>query len=189
MSYLQVVAVCLTSTLDAVILLLTIGRHGRWTGDLGAGGVQKHHPGSPPRLGVVPMRGVVSLRQIWAPNRPLVSCDRSWPSNRRTRIGRTAPGLRQARNAPNNGMTIACGTAKTHAVTLGETAVGPAPPTVTATPPRPGGAFARWPQAHLGRPGRQEPARHREWMPITSTRPRSNADAAPIERTQTVRRP
>lgn len=55
MNWMQLALVCFTATLVAAVIVLTKDWHGRWTGDPVTGGVQKHHHGAPPRVGIVPM--------------------------------------------------------------------------------------------------------------------------------------
>ena len=51
----QIAAVGLASLVTGVVLLLTQKWHGHWTGDFQDSGVQKHHRGSPPRVGILPL--------------------------------------------------------------------------------------------------------------------------------------
>ena len=51
----QALVIGLTSFAIAVLLVITGGWHERWTGDFENSGVQKHHRGSPPRIGVLPI--------------------------------------------------------------------------------------------------------------------------------------
>jgi UDP-GlcNAc:undecaprenyl-phosphate/decaprenyl-phosphate GlcNAc-1-phosphate transferase len=52
----------------AILIKLTHSIHGRWTGDFADSGVQKHHEGNPPRVGLLPLLagsgvGVLGLQQ------------------------------------------------------------------------------------------------------------------------------
>ena len=51
----QIAAVGLASGAVAIALVVTQRWHGRWTGDFEDSGVQKHHRGSPPRVGILPL--------------------------------------------------------------------------------------------------------------------------------------
>jgi UDP-N-acetylmuramyl pentapeptide phosphotransferase/UDP-N-acetylglucosamine-1-phosphate transferase len=51
----QIAAVGLASAAVAIALVVTQRWHGRWTGDFEDSGVQKHHRGSPPRVGILPL--------------------------------------------------------------------------------------------------------------------------------------
>ncbi len=61
MSTWQIAAVGLVSLFTALALVLTQRWHGRWTGDFEDSGVQKHHRGSPPRVGILPLIAGVLL--------------------------------------------------------------------------------------------------------------------------------
>ena len=51
----QIAAVGVASLGTAIALVVTQRWHGRWTGDFEDSGVQKHHRGSPPRVGILPL--------------------------------------------------------------------------------------------------------------------------------------
>lgn len=51
----HIAAVGTASLLAAIVLVGTQRWHARWTGDFEDSGVQKHHRGSPPRIGIVPL--------------------------------------------------------------------------------------------------------------------------------------
>ena len=51
----QIAAVGMASLFAAILLVVTQRWHARWTGDFEDSGVQKHHTGSPPRIGIVPL--------------------------------------------------------------------------------------------------------------------------------------
>ena len=51
----QFLGVGTISLLVAVLIVLTRHWHARWTSDFAGSGVQKHHAGSPPRVGIVPI--------------------------------------------------------------------------------------------------------------------------------------
>lgn len=55
MSTWHIAAVGFASLLTAIALVVTQRWHGRWTGDFQDSGVQKHHRGSPPRVGILPL--------------------------------------------------------------------------------------------------------------------------------------
>jgi len=61
MNWLQFSLVCFTATVVAAVIVLTRGWHGRWTGDPVTGGVQKHHHGAPPRIGILPLLAAVAV--------------------------------------------------------------------------------------------------------------------------------
>ena len=61
MNWLQLALVCVTSTFLAAAIVLTRAWHGRWTGDPVTGGVQKHHHGAPPRIGLLPIGAATVL--------------------------------------------------------------------------------------------------------------------------------
>lgn len=49
------VVACVSSLLAGALIVWTQPLHARWTGDHADSGVQKHHDGSPPRVGLVPV--------------------------------------------------------------------------------------------------------------------------------------
>ena len=51
----QVIAIGITSLVGSLLVIFTRKWHGKWTGDFEDSGVQKHHRGSPPRIGIVPL--------------------------------------------------------------------------------------------------------------------------------------
>lgn len=55
MPALQLVGIWGVSLATAGLLVATRRWHGRWTGDFEDSGVQKHHKGSPPRIGLLPI--------------------------------------------------------------------------------------------------------------------------------------
>ncbi len=60
MNFIQIVAVLAASIFLALMVAWTHRWHVLWTGDFAAVGVQKHHTGSPPRVGIVPIGAGVS---------------------------------------------------------------------------------------------------------------------------------
>lgn len=57
----QVIAIGITSLVGSLLVIFTRRWHGKWTGDFEDSGVQKHHRGSPPRIGIVPLMMAVAL--------------------------------------------------------------------------------------------------------------------------------
>jgi UDP-GlcNAc:undecaprenyl-phosphate GlcNAc-1-phosphate transferase len=69
----QLVLVGLASLAAAGLLVRTKGWHEPWTGDFEESGVQKHHAGSPPRIGTIPLMcgvglGIVFLARTGLPH-------------------------------------------------------------------------------------------------------------------------
>jgi len=62
----QLASVGMCSLLVAVLVVMTQRWHARWTGDFEDSGVQKHHLGSPPRIGIVPVLAGLGLALYWA---------------------------------------------------------------------------------------------------------------------------
>ena len=57
----QVVAIGITSLVGSLLVIFTRRWHGKWTGDFEDSGVQKHHRGAPPRIGVAPLMMALGL--------------------------------------------------------------------------------------------------------------------------------
>ena len=57
----QVIAIGFTSLIGSLLIIFTRRWHGKWTGDFEDSGVQKHHRGSPPRIGIVPLMLAVAV--------------------------------------------------------------------------------------------------------------------------------
>ncbi len=57
----QVIAIGITSLVGSLLVIFTRRWHGKWTGDFEDSGVQKHHRGSPPRIGIVPLMLAVAV--------------------------------------------------------------------------------------------------------------------------------
>ncbi len=51
----QILGIGLISFAGSLLVIFTRKWHGKWTGDFEDSGVQKHHRGSPPRIGIVPL--------------------------------------------------------------------------------------------------------------------------------------
>lgn len=61
----HVIAVFLLSLGAAALVVATRGWHERYTGDANNGGIQKHHTGAPPRVGLVPIASGLALGYFW----------------------------------------------------------------------------------------------------------------------------
>ena len=57
----QMLGVGLTTLVVALLVLFTRKWHSHWTGDFEDSGVQKHHRGSPPRVGIIPLMAGVGV--------------------------------------------------------------------------------------------------------------------------------
>lgn len=62
---LPIAGVFLISLLTALAVLATRRWHERWTGDPHINGIQKHHIGAPPRVGLVPIAAGLLLATAW----------------------------------------------------------------------------------------------------------------------------
>lgn len=66
----QMAAVAFVSLAVAVLVVVTRRWHGRWTSDFEASGVQKHHRGAPPRVGLAPLMAGLGLGIYFLANGP-----------------------------------------------------------------------------------------------------------------------
>lgn len=65
-----VISVALASLVLAALVVATAPLHKRWTADLAGQGIQKHHHGSPPRVGLVPIMGACGVAALLHGNGP-----------------------------------------------------------------------------------------------------------------------